>query len=251
MKRFLYTIGFMAAVTVVFIALLAWVNGVSKPRIEQNIELQNAKSMLYAFQYLPEQMEEQILPDKVTTMDLPWDDGICLSIKETRIHKVLIPLDNQDKMMLKNSLLTPGDSAVVYIYRNRREQPVGYGFYLRGKGLWGTITAFAAVSVDLKRMLGIDFTEQVETPGLGARITEQGFKKFFRQLNLESFSNDSGSFDPIVMVRDKDQMNTEKSTNILEAITGATQTCNGVLNMLNADLRFYITLIRKNRMELQ
>ena len=32
----------------------------------------------------------------------------------------------------------------------------------------------------------------------------------------------------------------------LQAITGATQTCNGVLNMVNTDLRFYLAVLRAN-----
>jgi Na+-transporting NADH:ubiquinone oxidoreductase subunit NqrC len=32
----------------------------------------------------------------------------------------------------------------------------------------------------------------------------------------------------------------------LQAITGATQTCNGVINMINTDLQFYLEVIRSN-----
>ena len=241
----------MAVITAVFIAVLAWVNEISKPRILQNSKLMNAKSILYAFQHLPQNVVEDALSDNTTTQDLPWDNNICLSVMNARIEQKYVPLDAQDKAMLKNTLLAPGDSATVYIYRNRRGQPVAYGFYLRGKGLWGSITAFAAVSVDLKRMVGIDFTQQTETPGLGARITEQGFKKYFRQLNLEPFLNGSGSARPIKMVRKKDEMNTQNSTTTLQAITGATLTSNGVLKMMNTDLPFYLDLIQKNRMALQ
>ena len=124
--------------------------------------------------------------------------------------------------------------------------PDAYGFLLKGKGLWGTISAFGVVSADLDRMVGIDFTEQFETPGLGARITEQEFKYFFRELDLTGFLSESDQ-PAVVMVGRKERSNVEESTNSIQAITGATQTCNGVLSMLNTDLRFYLRLLQENK----
>jgi Na+-transporting NADH:ubiquinone oxidoreductase subunit NqrC len=93
-------------------------------------------------------------------------------------------------------------------------------------------------------MVGIDFTDQVETPGLGARILEQEFKYFFRNMDLSGFT--SGDPAPIIMVRQKQSTNVQQSSNSLQAITGATQTIDGVLNMVNTDLKFYIDVLKTN-----
>jgi len=110
--------------------------------------------------------------------------------------------------------------------------------------LWGTISAFAVVSPDLIHMIGIDFTEQSETPGLGARVTESEFKYFFRGLELSGFFVPTDQR-PVKMVSRKDKSNKEYPTNTFQAITGATQTCNGVVKMLNTDLKFYLTILKE------
>ncbi|MBN2093319.1 FMN-binding protein, partial [candidate division KSB1 bacterium] len=134
----------------------------------------------------------------------------------------------------------------IYIQVDEKRQANAFGFLLNGKGLWGSLEAFGAISADLKRMVGIDFTSQVETPGLGARITETEFKYFFRQLNLDGFNQQESARPVLIMVSKKAETNVQNSTNSLQAITGATQTCNGVLDMLNTDLKFYIALIKAN-----
>jgi len=85
----------------------------------------------------------------------------------------------------------------------------------------------------------------VETPGLGARITEIEFKYFFRNLDLSGFEDQSPT-PPIILVKNKDKTNLDESTNSFQAITGATQTVDGVLKMVNSDLQFYIEVIRGN-----
>ena len=122
---------------------------------------------------------------------------------------------------------------------------MAYGLPLVGKGLWGTIEGFGVISVDLDRMGGIDFSKQVETPGLGARIIEQEYKYFFRNLDLSGFSEADSEQSQIVMLKKKEKTNVEESTNSVQAVTGATQTSQGVLNMVNSNLRMYIQLIQE------
>ena len=138
----------------------------------------------------------------------------------------------------------------VRIYVDTAGTAQSYGVFLRGKGLWGTIGAFGVITADLTKMKGIDFIEQVETPGLGARITENEFKYFFRGLDLGGFANGNVGTQVIKMVGRKEQSNVVKSENTFQAITGATQTCMGVANMVNADMRFLIELLRANKNQL-
>jgi Na(+)-translocating NADH:ubiquinone oxidoreductase C subunit len=244
MKRSLFTILFMVTVTIVFISLLAVVNEYSQNRIQKNFIMQKNQSILYAFDMLPDGVDEDQLAPNLTTPDLPWDEAAISMKMSKEIQTIWLPVSVHEKELLEGSFLVIADSVEIYVRVGEDDQILAYGFPMRGKGLWGTMTAFGAISADFTRMVGIDFTEQVETPGLGARITEQAFKIHFRNLNLEGFSEESGQ-DPIVMVSQKNENNLEKSTRSVEAITGATQTCNGVLNMLNTDLRFYLTVLKK------
>ena len=252
MKKGILTIVFMIVITIVFISALASIHELSKERVMQNAKIDQYRSILYAFDILPENIVEQELGLTSTTDAIPWQQDQILKSIESQIRAIKIPVTPDQVQLLKNSFLTVKDSVEIFIRTNEAGEIVAYGFPLRGKGLWGTITAFGVISADLDKMLGIDFTEQVETPGLGARITEIEFKYFFRNLDLSGFQDHPPTGgQPIVLVRKKDTTNREISTNSFQAITGATQTVDGVLKMVNTDLRFYIEVIRGNEALIQ
>ncbi len=247
MKKGILTIVFMIIITIVFISALASIHELSKERIDQNLKIDQYKSMLYAFDIFPDDVNERALGLTSTTNDIPWQVADVLKNINNQIKIVKIPISSEQRQLLQNSFLTYQDSVEIYVRVNEAGDIIAYGFPLKGKGLWGSLTAFGVISADLIKMVGIDFTEQVETPGLGARITESEFKYFFRNLDLRQFQDQPTSDgQPIIIVKKKLKTNVDESTNSLQAITGATQTVNGVLAMLNTDLRFYIEVIRGN-----
>jgi len=246
MRKGILTIIFMVVITIVFISALASIHELSKERVMQNAKIDQYKSILYAFDIFPENVDERELGLTATTDDIPWQQDMILKAIENQIRSVKIPVTEQQKELLKNSLLAVKDSVEIFVHLNEQNEVVAYGFPLRGKGLWGTITAFGVISADLQKMVGIDFTEQVETPGLGARITETEFKYFFRNLDLSGFQDKYGQTPPIILVKKKEITNREQSTNSFQAITGATQTVDGVLKMINTDLQFYFNLLLEN-----
>lgn len=246
MKRGISTVIFMIIITIIFISALASINELSKERVLQNARIDQYKSILYAFDIFPENINERELGLTSTTNDIPWQQGQILQTIAQQIRTVKISITEEQKKLLQNSLLAAKDSVELFVRINETGEVTAYGFPLKGKGLWGTITAFGVISVDLNKMVGIDFTEQVETPGLGARITEIEFKYFFRNLDLSGFWNRSSQTQPIILVKKKDKTNVDESANSFQAITGATQTVDGVLKMVNTDLRFYVEVIRGN-----
>ncbi|MBN1349635.1 FMN-binding protein [candidate division KSB1 bacterium] len=252
MKKSLTTILFMVIITVIFISALASINELSKTRILQNQKLDEYKSILYAFGIFPKEYPEQLLSRTSTTADIKWrnPDQITEYI-ETYTRTLTLPVNAHQRQLLNTSFLSWQDSVEIVLCRNDAGDIVACGFPLKGKGLWGTLEAFVAIKADLSAMVGIDFTEQVETPGLGARITETEFKSYFRNLDLTGFYRKETQTAPIIMVQRKEQSNIERATNSLQAITGATQTCSGVLAMLNTDLAFYIDVLRQNSERLQ
>ncbi|MBN2089439.1 FMN-binding protein [candidate division KSB1 bacterium] len=246
MKKGILTIIFMVVITIVFISALASIHELSKERVLQNAKIDQYKSILYAFDIFPENIVEQELGLTSTTDAIPWQQDQILQTIESQIRTIKIPVTEAQIQLLNNSFLTVKDSTQIYVRLDETGEILAYGFPMRGKGLWGTITAFGVISADLEKMIGIDFTEQVETPGLGARITETEFKYFFRNLDLGGFHNEDRQTPPIKLVKKKETTNREQSTDSFQAITGATQTVDGVLKMINTDLRFYIEVIREN-----
>lgn len=103
-------------------------------------------------------------------------------------------------------------------YYKTPEDTLIFGFI--GRGLWGMIHGIITLQDDLETIANIKIISQEETPGLGARITEEEFletferKKFSPKLNL-------------VMRK------TNPEINEIAAITGATMTSDALIQMLN------------------
>ena len=109
--------------------------------------------------------------------------------------------------------VTAGGSSTFAMY-DADGSPISYAFPLDGQGLWGSIRGYIGVSATFDRLLGMEFVEQNETPGLGGRIDEAWYKEQFAGVPLvpgEELAYGSG----------------------IDAITGATSSSNAVLNILN------------------
>jgi len=237
MKKGGFTILFMLLITVVFITALTALHELTKSRIERNREIERIRSVMYACKVFPSGFDEATLLPGSATAEIPWDERQLLDLYSTHMKTVSIPIISESAAALAMT------DSVDVLRQLENGKVVAYGFQIRGKGLWGTITAYVVVSTNLKRLVGVDFTDQVETPGLGARITEHEFKFFFRNLNLDLFhSGNTGPF--ITMVAKKNQSNIAMSTNSIQAITGATQTCQGVLKMMNNELSVVLASLK-------
>lgn len=95
-----------------------------------------------------------------------------------------------------------------------------------GQGLWGPIKGFLALEPDMATIRGITFYEQEETPGLGGEIGAAWFRDRFKGKRI----HDTG-VPGIRLVRDG-----AKGANQIDAVTGATMTCEKVEAMLNATI---------------
>ncbi len=105
----------------------------------------------------------------------------------------------------------------------------GYAFPVGGPGFWGPIYGMVAVDPRASKILGIAFYRHSETPGLGARMTEDWFTKQFVGLPLYPIEGDKKIF----YLR---STGAKKGPNEMDAITGATGTSRGIEAFLNEDL---------------
>ncbi len=105
----------------------------------------------------------------------------------------------------------------------------GYAFPVGGPGFWGPIYGMVAVNPGASKILGIAFYRHSETPGLGARMTEDWFTKQFIGLPLYPIEGNKKIF----YLR---TTGTKKGPNELDAITGATGTSRGIEAFLNEEL---------------
>lgn len=114
----------------------------------------------------------------------------------------------------------------IYVYSPKGQDEEGaVAVRFSGSGLWGPIKGFLALERDMKTIRGLTFYEQEETPGLGGEIVAPWFLAQFEGKTIVDESSKAG-----ILI----QSNGSKLTNGVDAITGATMTCDKVEAMLNA-----------------
>ena len=104
----------------------------------------------------------------------------------------------------------------------------GIAVRLDGKGLWGPIWGYAVLSEDGTTMKGVAFDHKSETPGLGAKITEESFMNSFAGKKL--YDKD-GKFVSVRVLKSGTAGEVAKE-NRVDAISGATITSKGVDEMM-------------------
>jgi Na+-transporting NADH:ubiquinone oxidoreductase subunit C len=114
-----------------------------------------------------------------------------------------------------------------------------YVFPVYGKGLWDFIWGYVAIDADLETVNGLVLDHKGETPGLGARITEQGVQDRFAGKKI---FNVDGELDPPHF--QKGEGNDYESAHQVDGLSGATITAKGVNNMLDNYLAMYKSFIK-------
>ncbi len=114
-------------------------------------------------------------------------------------------------------------------------QVIGRGVYVSGIGFWARIQGILALTPDLSEITGVAFLEQSETPGLGARITEDEFRRQFKGLRATPPA-EGMKFIYIDGTKPSGPSDVRSGRHV-NAITGATGTSSAVERFLNEDLR--------------
>ncbi|MFY8186327.1 MAG: FMN-binding protein [Flavobacterium sp.] len=121
----------------------------------------------------------------------------------------------------------------------------GKKFYIipvRGVGLWDAIWGYVSINEQLV-VDGIVFDHKAETPGLGAEIKEDFFTERFIGENIF----DKNDVLQAVKVIKGYSGGENKEDGQVDAISGATLTCNGVTNMLATGLKPYEKFLKSNK----
>ena len=100
---------------------------------------------------------------------------------------------------------------------------------VRGYGLWGTMKGYLALEPDLQTIIGLEFFEHIETPGLGGEIVNPRWKAIWK--GKEIFS-ESGEV-LISVIKGSVDKSSEDSKYQVDGLSGATITSNGVTNLLS------------------
>ncbi len=136
--------------------------------------------------------------------------------------------------------LSKGDEALLPVYVCKQDGKTIYVVPVHGIGLYGPVWGNIAIAEDLNTVVGVLFDHSGETPGLGAEITNPNFQKQFAGKQI--FDNWE-----VKLAVVKGNKTDEKFQ--ADAVTGATNTSNGVSNMLKDCLSNYVEYFKTLKTE--
>lgn len=116
-----------------------------------------------------------------------------------------------DAASLKNRPDSETDPLMLYQGLDASGNPVGFAFVAEGVGYGGIIKVMVGVKQSNETISGVEVLEHTETPNLGSRIEEPGFRNQFVG---------KGTADPIALGQDIDKISgaTVSSRAVTEAI---------------------------------
>jgi Na+-transporting NADH:ubiquinone oxidoreductase subunit C len=206
MKKRLFSIAYMFFITLFFTSIVSGVKVLNEERIERNQKAKLQRIILSVLQ--------------IPTNGEPSDEKVNQTF-ETRIKSIQV------------------EGTTLYLgYDEEGKTILGYAFPVGGPGFWGPVFGMVAVDSEASKILGIAFYKHAETPGLGARITEDWFKDQFKGLPI--FPVEEGK--KIFYLKPE---GTGEAPNELDAVTGATGTSRAVEGFLNNGLDRYLREIWK------
>lgn len=126
------------------------------------------------------------------------------------------------------------------IYGFTKDGREGIVIPTRGNGLWGSVYANIALDEDLNTIVGVTFSHESETPGLGAEIAT---KKFQEPFIGKQILDENGKVVSIAVKKHADPAGMHE----VDAISGGTMTSNGVSAMLADDLARYQAFFDSHR----
>jgi Na+-transporting NADH:ubiquinone oxidoreductase subunit C len=111
-----------------------------------------------------------------------------------------------------------------YAPSDKGGEVVASAFMVEGPGLWGRIKGVLALESDMVTIRGLTFFEQEETPGIGGEIAANWFLDKFKGKKVVDTDGKAG-----VVIK----AGAGSAENGVDAISGATMTCDKVEQLLN------------------
>lgn len=183
-----YTFGFAILMVIVVGSLLAVASQGLKTRQEKNATDKKMMSILSAINIDATRENAQEMYNKYV-IDSKIISGKDLSAEAFNVD---IKKEFRDKNISVSDRNYP-------LYICEKDSDKYYIIPVIGTGLWGPIWGFVALESDFKTIYGANFDHKSETPGLGAEIK---YASYSDQYTGETISDTSGSFQPIIVVKD-------------------------------------------------
>lgn len=241
-----YIIIFSVILTVVLGLLLSGTSQVLAPMQKKAVELDTKKQILgavLASAELRSMKGDEILAfyDKRITSKVVDIEGNLVE-KDADGN----PIIAENVNVARNYKMAPENRLYPMFVFHKEGNPDAVEAYIvqvYGAGLWDEIWGFIALDTDLNTITGVTFGHKSETPGLGARITENAVQERFHGKQI--FDSD-GNFVSVTMQRGEGR-DFSNDLHRVDGISGSTITANGVNAMLRIYLQAYKAYMDKLR----
>lgn len=148
--------------------------------------------------------------------------------------------DNTDPAALFTSLVNDTievNGAPVFVANI--EGNTKYVLKLHGAGLWGGIGGYLALDADKNTIYGVNFNHESETPGLGGEIVTEKFRNQFIGKHIR---NAAGEVVSVAVLKAGKMAEGQEQ---VDALSGATITCDGVSTMIATNLAEYAEFLNQ------
>jgi Na+-transporting NADH:ubiquinone oxidoreductase subunit C len=229
-----YIIFFASILAVVCAGLLVSANLLLKDRQAANVEHEQKKNILS------------------TVMDLD-DDANVEKLYEEKVKEYVIDFKGEvqpgitpKQVNIASEFKKPAEQRLLPVYEFTNEQDTTQLEYVVlpvfGRGLWDAIWGFVSLDSDMNTIKGVKFEHKGETPGLGARITENEIQNRYKGKEIY----DNGKIVSVAMMKGEGN-DWSKDKHKVDGMSGATLTAKGVNDMLKEYLVAYEGYINKHK----
>lgn len=229
-----YTIIYAAVMVIVAAVLLAGAATVLKDAQQANEKIDKMQQILRSIGQSPEKAQVQSTYKTLIKKELLVNKAgqIVASFEADELSESKAFKENTE-MLFKLEAKSPEADRAFPLYVAEIEGKTAYILPMNGAGLWGPIWGYIAIdAADNSTVLGIDFGNKGETPGLGAEISTSAFAQHF--VGKQIFKD--GAFKSIAVVKSGSKI---EGQDHVDGISGGTLTSDGVHAMLLSSIAPY------------
>ena len=224
----IYAIIYSAVVVVIVAFLLAGVSSLLSPKQQDNIRLDKKKQILAS-------LNERNLADAAAKYDELIKADYVVNAEGNVVAQ-------EGGFEVKNEDVNDGN---LPLYIAEIDGARKYIIPMTGNGLWGPIWGYIALNDDCNTIYGVYFSHASETPGLGAEIAGDKFQNRFTKDKdgnaiVKKVYDEAGN---VALAVEKGKGVAGENYHI-DAVSGATITCNGLQVMLETKLAPYYNYLK-------
>ena len=241
-----YVLGFVLTMTVIVAVVLAGLSSMWSEASKMNEAIFNKRSILMAVKSELNGVDPKTMPD---------DD--VLAIFDQQVKQLILDMDGnqltsedvvnagykggraEDIDMAKEKK-KPEAERILPLFIFNSDKGKFYILSVRGSGLWDDIWANVALKSDFNTVAGAAFDHKGETPGLGAEIKDNA--AFYNQFAGEKIFDADGNYVSVDVIKGGAKPDDPHG---VDGLSGATVTADGVAEMLDRGIRYYLPYIKE------